>query len=420
MTRYALVLAWLAATASPAGAVAASSSPNAIGVVAPDVIALTVRTGRVEPGRDVPYQRAEGDTVQTWDRQTWVARGGKPLGGPVGKGGTLVHTFDRVVGDRLDTARAAQPAAYAVASPDDPRFRTPQQPAAVYRKSKPSDLARTGPWEFDAAVTHVLYLRLAKPMKVGCRYRVTCPLPLAAAREFVFDPSRLRSEAVHVTHLGLRPDDPVKVAFLSCWMGTGGGLAYEAGTPFHVVDAATGTPAFHGKIVLRKAADDLTEDAYKRNYALTNVYEMDFSALRRPGTYRVVVDGVGCSWPVEVNHDVWRRAFLVSAKGFYHQRSGIALAPPYTRFRRPRCFHPDDGLKVYQSTCPLMDSGNGLNARGTDKNNFGNLVAGKTGTIVPNAWGGYFDAGDWDRRIQHLQATRLLLELAILHPGFGI
>jgi endoglucanase len=65
-----------------------------------------------------------------------------------------------------------------------------------------------------------------------------------------------------------------------------------------------------------------------------------------------------------------------------------------------------------------MDSGNGLNARGTDDGNFGNLVQGKTSRVVPDAWGGYMDAGDWDRRIQHLIATRYLIELAELFPDY--
>jgi hypothetical protein len=50
-------------------------------------------------------------------------------------------------------------------------------------------------------------------------------------------------------------------------------------------------------------------------------------------------------------------------RGFYHQRSGIALGEPYTTFKRQRPFHPDDGLKVYASKAPLMDTGNGLNKK---------------------------------------------------------
>jgi endoglucanase len=77
-----------------------------------------------------------------------------------------------------------------------------------------------------------------------------------------------------------------------------------------------------------------------------------------------------------------------------------------------------DGVKVYQSTCSLLNSGNGLNAMGTDKNNFGNLVAGKTDVLVPEAWGGNMDAGDWDRRINHLLTPRLYLELVELNADY--
>ncbi|MBM3501970.1 MAG: hypothetical protein FJX74_25225, partial [Armatimonadetes bacterium] len=98
-----------------------------------------------------------------------------------------------------------------------------------------------------------------------------------------------------------------------------------------------------------------------------------------------------------------------------HQRSGIALGPPYTDFVRPRTFHADDGVQVFASTTGLMDTGNGLNS---EDSNFGNLVKGRTDELVPDAWGGYMDAGDWDRRIQHLLASRLLLELAEMAPDY--
>ena len=34
------------------------------------------------------------------------------------------------------------------------------------------------------------------------------------------------------------------------------------------------------------------------------------------------------------------------------------------------------------------------------------------------AWGGYMDAGDWDRRVQHLKSTMLLFELMELFPEY--
>jgi endoglucanase len=105
-------------------------------------------------------------------------------------------------------------------------------------------------------------------------------------------------------------------------------------------------------------------------------------------------------------------------KGHFNHRSGIPMLPPYTDFVRPRSFHPADGIKIYQSTCSLLNSGNGLNAMGTDTDNFGNLVAGKTDDLVPEAWGGTMDAGDWDRRINHLLTPRLYLELVEMNPEY--
>ena len=46
--------------------------------------------------------------------------------------------------------------------------------------------------------------------------------------------------------VGFRPDDPVKLAFLSCWMGSGGYLAYPACLSFGIVDDETGDVVFSG------------------------------------------------------------------------------------------------------------------------------------------------------------------------------
>ncbi len=389
-----------------------------VGTVAPHIIGITVQAGRIERGKQVRFEQQPGDEINDDAKDRSVRRNGKFLGWLVGREGNILFTEDRLVGPKLDTERADVPASYTIKSSDDPAYSDGLTPLAVYRKSKPSDFGRWGGWPYLAPIRHVIYLELPGPLKPGCRYRIECKGVNLQDVIFQHDPARLRSEAVHVSHLGFRPDDPAKVAFLSCWLGSGGPLIYDEPLAFSVLDDGTGRVALTGQVKLSKAADDNTEDAYKKNYNGTDVYEMDFSALSTPGTYRVCVEGVGCSYPFEIADDVWRKAFAVSARGFYHQRSGIELGPPYTAYTRPRPFHPDDGVRIYHSTCPLMDSGNGLNALGTDKNNFGNLVNGKTDRIVPNAWGGYMDAGDWDRRIQHLRVSRYLIELAELFPDY--
>jgi len=389
-----------------------------IGTVAPDVISLTIRgDGHVEYGRQIPYTKQEGDKVDDSGAHRWVHRNGKLIGSIVGAESKLLHTPDRLAGEPLDVSPTEKLSNWQITSTDDPNYAEDGSvnPSFVYRKSRPTDIARTGPWNFDAPVEHTLYLKLPYLLQQGKHYTLILNSTWLSPIEITRDPANQRSEAVHVSHLGFRPDDPAKVAFLSCWMGNGGGLSYSEQLEFHVLDHENGKSVFSGMTALSKSVDDKTEDAYKRNYNGTDVYEMNFAELREPGKYRIYVEGVGCSYPFRIHEDVWRDAFTVSARGFYHQRSGIPLGPPYTDFKRPRTFHPDDGLKVYASTPALMETGNGLNRKDS---NFGNLVKGKTDEIVENAWGGYMDAGDWDRRIQHLEVTRLLLDLADVFPEY--
>jgi endoglucanase len=409
-----------------AGAAVGTSSTESkpqithVATVAPDILGVTVESGHIEHAKQMPYQKQDGDVFDDPNKPhtVWVKRNGQTIGSLVGpKQDTLVG-FDRLTGDSIDTAWADKPASYTITSRDDPRYAQGISPLQVHRKTKPTDMAQTGPWQFDWPLRHILYLRLPQPLQEGKTYTLRFNGGNLPAYEYLHRPMQQRSEAVHVSQIGFRPDDPAKVAFLSLWMGSGGPATYTAGTPFRVVDDATGKAVYEGKITLSKAGADKTEDPYNRNYSGTDVYMMDFSELRTPGRYRVNVEGIGGSYSFEVRDGVWRDAFQVSAKGLYFQRSGIPIGPPYSKFTRPRPFHPDDGVKVYHSTTPLMDSGNGLNARGTDKGNFENLVKGLTTEIVPNAWGGYFDAGDWDRRIQHLDATNLLFELAEMLPQY--
>lgn len=389
-----------------------------IGTVASDVIGLTIRSDQnVEYGRQIPYTKQEGDKVEDKELHRWVYRNRQFIGSLVGAEEKLLHTPDRLVGESLDVSPLEKSSNWRITSLDDPNYAKNKglRPKSIYRKSRPTDMIRTDSWKFEAPVEHTLYFKLPYPLQQGKHYTLTPKNTSLDSIEFIWDPINQRSEAVHVSHLGFRPDDPAKVAFISCWMGNGKGLPYPEKMVFHVIDNANGKSIFQGVTTLSKAFDDKTEDAYNRNYNGTDVYVMDFTTLKESGVYRIYVEGVGCSYSFRIHDDVWRDAFTVSARGFYHQRSGIPLGPPYTDFKRPRPFHPDDGVKVYASTTPLMDTGNGLNEKDS---NFGNLVKGKTDQIVQNAWGGYMDAGDWDRRIQHLDATRLLLDLADISPEY--
>ena len=385
-----------------------------IAPVKTNVLAITINTGEVTLGTQQPYDAQPGDEIVQTNQQRWIVRNGETIGALVGEAGDIMFTFDELNGLYAGD--------YLPVNPEEIEIETSQNgqnysfhPTKISRKTRPTNLARIDVWEFDAPLCHTLYLHLPNNLQEGNMYSIHFADENLGSINYTHLPRDLHSEVVHVSQLGFRPDDPVKIAFLSSWMGDGGAVDYIEGMTFEVIDDETDESVFTGFTELALSKEE-AEDEYGINYAGTDVYYMDFSSLKQPGQYRAYVQGIGCSLSFLIGDDVWQEAFRTSVRGMYHQRSGIELGPPYTDFERPRSFHPDDGVVVYASTTPLMDTGNGLKE---GANNFEDLVAGKTDEIVPNAWGGTMDAGDWDRRIQHLGASRLLLELAQFFPTFA-
>ena len=141
---------------------------------------------------------------------------------------------------------------------------------------------------------------------------------------------------------------------------------------------------------------------------------MDFSDLDAAGTYHVAVDGVGISQTFEIAEDHWDDLFQTSFSGFYHQRSGIALEEPYTDWTRPASLRD---VTVLETTVQLQETDEGYDY--DTPTPFELFPDATTGAVVEDAWGGWHDAGDWDRRTQHLEASRKLIELVELQPEFA-
>ena len=404
-----------------------------VSVAAPGILALTVKEGWIEGGIQIPYVPEEGETLEEDKRipyLVWIRKDGERIGIKVSdpRFGDKRFPLEEVKGDRLDLEKADDPASYLVNG---------KAPDKVWRKSKPDDYADrrdsifgdplvhlTDPNEYidthrRETCLHVIYLVCGEEFAPGETISLSFPKGLFDKETvaFVFDPKTTFSEAVHVSQVGFRPDDPAKRAYLSQWMGLGGGADYAGVKRFSLVDEA-GNTVYEGDVTLQHDASP----AMIGGAAVTGggaVYEMDFSGFAKEGRYRVVVPELGCSFPFVIGREEsWLRGFKASMNGLFCQRSGIENREPYTRFRRPRAYHPDDGKKVYHSESTIFESGNGMNAYGTDNGNFGNLVRKGTDTVVENAWGGYFDACDWDRRIQHLHATLMGEELYLMFPAY--
>ncbi len=402
--------------ASPAGWASALVEVSA---VAPDVLSLRIQHGQVQPGRQIPYKA--NNLLDRIDQKNghhrWVFRGNKAIGALVGPGGNILFGFDQFSDTPVNLRELLRAEAYSVTSLDDPGYRTAQKPLAVYRKSRPTNMAQTGIWEFAWPMEHLLYLHMPAPLREGAQYRVEHQGRAIPPQAYRHDSLRNFSESVHVSQVGFRPDDPVKHGFLSLWRGDGGGQTFNTNLRFHLIEQQSGQSQFSGTVRLSRSGRE-AEDNSGRNYNLADVWLLDFAHFRRSGRYRLCVEQIGCSKEFSIASNVWQDAFYVSVRGLLHQRSGIELGPPHTRYQRPRNMHPEDGLRVFHSNVSLLDSMNGLNARGEDRDNFYLLNRQRTQRILPDAWGGYADAGDWDRRAQHLQIPMLLLELVEMFPEY--
>ncbi|MEO1624989.1 MAG: glycoside hydrolase family 9 protein [Bacteroidota bacterium] len=336
-----------------------------------------------------------------------------------------------VIGTPLNTTAASAANAYQIVSSDDPAYQTPLSPTSVNRKSKPTDFAwlcqgwnGTGCVNTDAdhAKEHWLYLNLPSPMQNGNSYQLQFPgLTGFAPVSIAFDDKAHRSEAIHVNQLGYDPVAGEKYGYVHHWLGDGGGMDFSsfAGNAFHLVDQDDGSLAFSGSLAFRTAEAN-QEFAYTNeappygNLLGVEAYECDFSSFQDVGTYRLCVEGIGCSFPFDISSTAYQSPLEFVLNGLYQQRSGIATTAPFTNQPRPAPHNPlltpgFRGKLVYSSFRHSdMNAGDGEPA---DKADIDAAILGPL-----DSWGWYQDAGDWDSYTSHAKVPLLLLWLYEMAP----
>ena len=380
--------------------------------IAPDILALEINSGHVLPASLTKYVKQADDRMREEKNgsgflMVHLSRGGKEIGYLIGPKRDWLQVPEGYGGDPLLEFEADNAENYVLSSSDDARFSVSQKLKVVGRKSTPTRWA-LGSDKFE--IRHTIYLRAPQTLGSSKKYSLALGKLNTKQSSFAFanDAAKNRSDAVHVNQIGFRPDDPAKFAFVSCWMGTGGALALPANIKFSVVNDKTGAIEYSNSSSDIWRADKPETMQTEAKFNGTDVARLDFSAFKKAGVYRVVVDGIGASYPFPIGTDVWTKAFLVQMKGLYNQRSGMELGPPDTTFKKPRDLFPGDaGVKITQSTYRF----NGGDGKAKT------LKEGDTGVAVTNAWGGYHDAGDWNpRRITHMSTTLAMLESLEMSP----
>lgn len=342
--------------------------------------------------------------------------------------GTVIYPNDLQV-DRLVIADATDVNYYSLVSSEDTAYAFPQHPMEIGRKTKGTEFVRDAPWagnSFDPrskpwASKHFIYLFLEDELQRGAAYTLETGglAGNGSAWTFTFNEQELRSEAVHVNTIGYAANAP-KYGYIYQWMGDKGGLDLSAygGNTFHLYKEGVADPVYSGVIAFRKSATNQetgqANDTPDRNFLGAEVYECDFSAVTAPGTYTLVVEGIGCSYPFRIGKDALWDAYYTVGRALYHQRSGIRLAPPYTAegYVRPVTQNTqvtsDDGTdfsgQLLYSNFPFTSWADGDGGGSTQRD-----IRDAAGGNLLDVAGWYHDAGDWDAYYTHQRIPILLM-----------
>ena len=296
---------------------------------------------------------------------------------------------------------------------------------ASYRRTSPVRTEATGRRIWKSRLRHVVTLELDQPVTAGARVSVRTPWneTVRQNRE-----AGLPSDVIHMCQLGFATMGPKKI-YVGSWFGTDlNGLAGNTDgylsetTRWALYPDGSSSPVQLGQLKLAKAGQQPHLDEV--NFNGCSVFEADFSSADAPGRYRLEVEDIGTTEPFEISQAPYQTCLYHAARWYFRQRSGIALSQTHSPdFPRPRNGHPDDGLTVVQSAALLGPSGEGY-GRG-DANRlvrdgaigeeipFANPAPGEPN---PHAWGGWHDAGDWDRRVQHLDIVFKLANIVEVFP----
>jgi endoglucanase len=148
-------------------------------------------------------------------------------------------------------------------------------------------------------------------------------------------------------------------------------MAIVAGEPsapvFYIVRVPLGDTVYSGSLGPAVASS---------NSSLIT-YEADFTSVQKEGDYKVVVPGIGSSYPFHIGPHMASPVVKAALKGFYYQRSGVALPERYAGIWHRPAGHPDTAVLVHASAAS----------------------EGRPAGTVISSPGGWYDAGDYNKYI---------------------
>lgn len=333
-------------------------------------------------------------------------------------------------GKKLNVDAAGMPTSWNIISKLDKNYgEKGKAPQEVYRKSKVWHT--TQKWEY--ALDHTIYLKLPAPMQNGATYKIEIDKSTNSDQPEVsiqFDIFSSQSEAVHINILGYVTDGPIKAADLYLWMGDGGPRDYKdfEGNKIWLLNTASGEKTEVGNVSYWMSKDVKTEIS-QWNLTGSDVWNADFSVFKSPGTYRLVIDKVGCSMEFRIADDIYFQPYLYSVRGYYYMRVGEDRPDMVPVPRRPLFIEgqdPTDSFRIYLTDLHPWHP-NWEDYPGDTWDEPHHLREVETGLFWnhrleglptnPKVRGGHSDAYDWDRHLAHVSNIYDLLFAYLLSGG---
>ena len=329
--------------------------------------------------------------------------------------GTDVVVYENAA---LNVTTATTLGTYSLRSSNDVNYNTAKNPTLINRKTKPTNIAIKDVADVPNHTNeHWLYLTLPTALQSGKNYTLNIGGNVATlpSFSFVFDEKIIPSEAIHVNNLGYVPASTAKFAYLYHWAGDAGStdLTSFNGQPFQLINTSTNAVAFTGTITFRKLktnqestfSGSFVGETPNDNWLGADVWDCDFSAFQGTGTFKVVVPGMGCSFPFAMNNDVYRTSLFNTMKGLLQNRSGINLTVANGAERDRPAPH---NVNITPGFAGRLKYASNANADGCSVNNtiLGNI----------NTFGWYQDAGDWDAYPNHSLVPLYLMFLYEANP----
>ena len=252
----------------------------------------------------------------------------------------------------------------------------------------------------DLRVANWLSLQLGAGIPAGAVVTVQNPggALWGGGVNFTATNSTLRySPAIHVNQAGYVANFSKK-AMVGQYLGTLGEMAIPSSAGFQLVNAASGAVAFSGSLIRRPDVGySYTPTPYQQ------VFEADFTSFNTPGEYKLVVPGLGASFPFFIDEGMAATYARTYALGIYHQRCGTDNVRPYTRHTHGPCH--TNLVMIPSSPGPEQDFVNyvlnGESAGATHPAprmvNVGASLYPFVNTAPFDARGGHHDAGDYSK-----------------------